>query len=236
MSASFDLDGAVVWITGASGALGAALVEAFDDAGASVCGSDVVQPADSHSLGRDAPVDFYRTDLTDEAAVAGTVADVVAEHGGIDHLVATTGTWLGKAPVGGTTADDFARLVAGNLETVFLATKHALPPLRRANGSLVTVASQSSLAGEPGEGVYGAAKAGVRLLTETVAAENAGEMRANTLLPSLIDTPENRRRRPDADHDAWPDPEDVARVALFLCSDGAAPVTGASVPVYGSYR
>jgi NAD(P)-dependent dehydrogenase (short-subunit alcohol dehydrogenase family) len=73
----------------------------------------------------------------------------------------------------------------------------------------------------------------VRLLTESVAEENLGTVRANAVMPSVIDTPMNREMMPDADHDSWVDPADIATVVAFLCSDGAAVTSGAAVPVYG---
>ena len=81
--------------------------------------------------------------------------------------------------------------------------------------------------------VGGRGKAGVRLLTETIAEENRGEVRANAVMPSVIDTPQNREMLPDADHDAWVDPADIARVVLTLCSDATPPTSGGAIPVYG---
>jgi len=87
------------------------------------------------------------------------------------------------------------------------------------------------LEGGEGDGIYRASKAGVRLLTETIAAENRGTVRANAVMPSVIDTPMNREMMtPD---DSWVDPADIADVVLFLCSDAATVTSGAAVPVYG---
>ncbi|MFB6352989.1 MAG: SDR family oxidoreductase, partial [Halobacteriales archaeon] len=89
------------------------------------------------------------------------------------------------------------------------------------------------LSGGEGDGPYRASKAGVRLLTETIAEEHRGELRANAVMPSVIDTPMNREMMPDADHASWVDPADIAEVVLFLCSDAAGVTSGAAVPVYG---
>ena len=233
MSADFDFTGRVVLVTGASGALGSAVARAFDDAGATVAGVDLVAPADDDALLEPGTVDFHEADLTDEASVASVVDAVVDDHGRLDALCNVAGTWRGGSPLHETDVDEFDLLVDVNLKTMFLASKHALPHLRDAGGAIVSVSARSSLEGGEGDGPYRASKAGVRLLTETIAAENRGTVRANAVMPSVIDTPTNREMMPDADHDAWVDPGAIAEVVLFLCSDAAGVTSGAAVPVYG---
>lgn len=116
---------------------------------------------------------------------------------------------------------------------MFLAGKHAVPHLRESDGNLVSVSARASLEGGEGDGPYRAAKAGVRLLTETIAEENLGSVRANTIMPSIIDTPANREMLPDADHESWPTPDEIAQMIVFLCSDAASVTSSAAVPVYG---
>ncbi len=99
--------------------------------------------------------------------------------------------------------------------------------------AVVSVSARSSLEGGEGDGLYRATKAGVRLLTETIAEENLGTVRANAVLPSVIDTPMNREMMPDSDHSKWVDPADIAAMMLLLCSDASAVTSGAAVPVYG---
>jgi len=237
MSADFDFGGDVVLVTGAGGALGSAVCEAFDDAGATVCGADVVAP-DSEDFQLDPDtVDFYQGDFTDEDDVADTVEAVVDDHGGLDALVNVAGTWRGGTPLAETDADTFDFLFDVNLKTMFLASKHAVPHLRESDsagdGAVVSISARSSLEGGEGDGPYRASKAGVRILTETLAEENEGEVRANAVMPSVIDTPMNREMMPDADHEKWVDPADIAETILYLCSDAASVTSGAAVPVYG---
>ena len=247
MSVEFDLSDDVVLVTGAGGALGSAVGRAFADAGAAVCAADVIPP-DSEDYLFDADgagADTYRADFTDEAAVADTVAAVVDAHGGIDVLCNIAGTWMGGDPVEDTDVGTFDALFDVNLKTAFLAAKHALPHLQaaggqgregtgaREQGAIVSVASRSSLSGGEGDAVYRASKAGVRLLTESLAEENRGTVRANAVMPSVIDTPMNREMMPDADFEAWVDPADIAEVVRFLASDAAGVTSGAAVPVYG---
>ncbi|WP_336037750.1 SDR family NAD(P)-dependent oxidoreductase [Halobacterium yunchengense] len=234
MHAEFDFDGDVVLVTGASGALGSAVCRAFADAGATVCGSDVVEPGEDTELDR-GEVAFYRGDLTDEADAERVVSGVVDAHGGLDVLCNVAGTWKGGTPVDETAVDEFETVFDVNLKTMFLASKHAIPHLREGDGdgAVVSVSARASLAGGEGDGPYRASKAGVRLLTETIAEENEGDVRANAVMPSVIDTPQNREMLPDADHDAWVDPADIARTVMALASDATPPTSGAAVPVYG---
>jgi NAD(P)-dependent dehydrogenase (short-subunit alcohol dehydrogenase family) len=232
MHAEFDFDGDVVLVTGASGALGSAVCRAFDDAGATVCGTDVVEPGEDTELDR-GEVSFYRGDLTDEAQAEQVVSGVVEAHGGLDALCNVAGMWQGGDPIDETDVGDFETVFDVNLKTMFLASKHALPHLRERGGNIVSVSARASLEGGEGDGPYRAAKAGVRLLTETIAEENRGEVRANAVMPSVIDTPTNREMLPDADHDSWVDPADIARVVLALCSDATPPTSGGAIPVYG---
>ncbi|WP_232702469.1 SDR family oxidoreductase [Halobacterium wangiae] len=232
MHAEFDFDGDVVLVTGASGTLGSAVCRAFDEAGATVCGTDVVEPGEETQLDR-GEVPFYRGDLTDDTAAEQVVSGVVDAHGGLDCLCNVAGMWKGGSPIEETDADEFDQVFDVNLKTMFLASKYALPHLQESSGAIVSVSARASLEGGEGDGPYRASKAGVRLLTETIAEENAGEVRANAVMPSVIDTPANREMMPDADHDSWVDPADIARVVVTLCSDAAPPTSGAAVPVYG---
>jgi NAD(P)-dependent dehydrogenase (short-subunit alcohol dehydrogenase family) len=233
MSVEYDFEGRVALVTGAAGALGGGVVEAFVDAGATVAAADLVDPAETDLP---AGATYYRGDFTDESAVADTVETVVADHGGIDYLVNVAGTWRGGDPLDETDVDTFDFLFDVNLKTMFLASKHALPHLRESDGdggAIVSISARSSLEGGEGDGIYRATKAGVRLLTETIAEENLGEVRANAVMPSIIDTEMNREMMSDADYDTWPTPGEIAEVILFLCSDAAGVTSGAAVPVYG---
>ncbi len=231
MSVSFDFDGRVALVTGASGALGSAVVERFDRAGATVAAVDVVPPDDEDSLLDPERATFYEADLTEEAAVEDAVAAVVEDHGRLDHLLNVAGTWRGGDPIEETPLETYRLLVDVNLTTAFLTTKHALPHLQETGGAVCSVSARSSLSGGEGDGPYRITKAGIRLLTETVAEENLGTVRANCVMPSVLDTPMNREMMGYSEE--WVDPADAATVMAFLCSEGASPTSGAAVPVYG---
>jgi len=198
-----------------------------------VCGADIVAPGEDDALVDPATVEFYETDATDEDSVAGTIETVVEDHGHLDAVCNIAGTWRGGDPIHETDVAEFEMLFDVNLKSMFLTSKHALPHLRETDGAIVSVSARSSLEGGEGDGPYRASKAGVRLLTETIAAENRGTVRANAIMPSVIDTPMNREMMPDAAHDEWVDPAAIADVVMFLCTDAAGVTSGAAVPVYG---
>lgn len=228
MSVQFDFTDRVAVVTGATGALGSALTDRFAAAGADVVGIDVASPASSPDT-----MEFYEADLTVPTATETVIADIVAEYGRLDYLLTAAGMWRGGHPLAETPTEEFDGLMAVNLKTLFLSAKYALPHLEETEGAIVAVSARSSLNGGTGDGPYRASKAGVRLLVETIAQEHLGTVRANAVMPSVIDTPANREMMPDSDHDAWVDPHEIATVMMFLCSEGAAPTSGAAVPVYG---
>ncbi|MDJ1430497.1 SDR family oxidoreductase [Halostagnicola sp. A-GB9-2] len=234
MSVTHDFSETVAVITGSSGALGSAAVEAFRDAGATVCAVDVVEPDDEDSLLEpDEGVRFYEADLTDEDDVSRLFEEINEDHGRVDHLLNIAGTWMGGDHLEETDTEEFDALMNINLKTAFLTSKHALPHLQDAEGSIVSVSARSGLEGGEGDGPYRITKAGIRILTETLAEENLGTVRANCVMPSVIDTPMNREMMPDSDHEKWVDPVDIAATMLTLCSEATSVTSGAAVPVYG---
>ena len=232
MPVEFDFSEQVAVVTGASGALGSAVVEGFRDAGATVAAVDVREPSQEDALlDPDDGTEFYQADLTDEGEVEGLFEDVVEDHGRVDALCNVAGTWRGGDDLADTDVDEFEFLFDVNLKSMFLASKHAVPHLRETGGAIVSISSRSSLEGGEGDGPYRASKAGVRTLTETIAEEELGSVRANAVMPSVLDTPMNHDMMTPSDD--WVDPADVADVICFLCSDAASVTSGAAVPVYG---
>ena len=119
--------------------------------------------------------------------------------------------------------------------TAAIVTKHAMPVLAaRDGGALVHVSSRVAV--EKGENgfAYSVSKLGVVRLVEAAAAEGREHgVRVNCIMPSIIDTPANRAALPQADHDRWPKPSELAAVLAFLVSDDAVLISGAAIPVYG---
>ena len=232
MTATFDFTDRVAVVTGSCGALGSAVAEAFVEAGATVAACDIVDIESEDSLLEPQDgISFYQADFTDEAAVESTIQQVVDDHGRIDYLLNIAGTWRGGDPIEETDVGQFDMLFDVNLKTMFLASKHALPELQETGGAIVSVSARSGLEGGEGDGLYRSTKASVKILTETIAEENLGTVRANCVLPSVLDTPMNREMMSPSEE--WVEPSQVARVMQFLCSDAAEVTSGAAVPVYG---
>ena len=230
MSATVDFEGRVAVVTGVAGTLGGATAVEFVEAGASVVGVDVVDP-DEATVPEG--VAYRQADLTEEPAVERLFDAVAEEYGRLDALANVAGTWRGGDPVHETDESTFDLLMDVNLRTAFLASKHALPHLVETGGAVVSVSARSGLEGGAGDALYRASKAGVKILTESIAAEHRGTVRANCVLPGVIDTPMNREMMPDADFETWVDPAEIAAVMAVLCSGGTSPTSGAAVPVYG---
>lgn len=226
-----NLDGKRVAITGAFGALGAAVVRALHDAGARVAAIDRAA-ATAHGAA-DAAL-FGGVDLAD-ADAAKTALDGAAQAlGGLDALINIAGTFRWET-LGDGSVDTWDLLYRVNLRTAVAASKAALPHLRASGGGrIVNIGAAASAKAGAGMGAYAASKAGVARLTEALAEELKDDrITVNAVLPSIIDTPPNRADMPKADFDRWVKPEQLADVIIFLLSDRAQAVTGALLPVVG---
>lgn len=173
-------------------------------------------------------------DLADPAAAQSAMDQVADRFGGLDALINIAGGFRWQTVEAGDPAQ-WDRLFAMNLKTALNASRAALPLLKASPaGRIVNVGAAGALKAGAGMGAYGASKAAVHKLTESLAEEvKADGITVNAVLPSIIDTPANRADMPDADFAAWVAPADLASVILFLASESARAVTGALVPVTG---
>jgi NAD(P)-dependent dehydrogenase (short-subunit alcohol dehydrogenase family) len=221
----------VVVVTGGSGVLGRAVVEAALDAGCFVA-LPSREVADKITA-RDRLLVLGGVDLTDFPAVKQAFETVAAYFGRIDALANIAGGFHWQKLGDGDLAawSDMFRM---NLLTAATATKAALPFLRDSHGAIVNVASAPAKKAGAGMGAYAASKAGVLRLTESLAEEekDAG-VRVNAVLPTIIDTPRNRADMPKADFSRWVKPEEIAKTILFLLSDDAKAITGAEILLAG---
>jgi len=227
-----------VLLTGAAGAIGAAIWDAARDAGATVIATDI---AGGHGI--------VPLDVTDEAQWERVIADAEARQGRLDGLMNAAGI----AAVGSVEKTDFAtwrRVMAVNLDGTFLGCKYAFPLLRKQGGAIVNLSSVLGLIGGPNLAAYGASKGGVSLLTKSVALNGARykpPVRCNAVCPAfiegaMVDGIASGTRDPSAVKGRLAmdiplgrlgRPEEVAKVCVFLLSDASAFITGADVPVDG---
>ncbi|HKH02774.1 MAG TPA: SDR family oxidoreductase [Bradyrhizobium sp.] len=224
------MDGKVIVITGALGALGKVVAETALARGARLAGVD---HAASHIPATDNRLELGGVDLSD-AEAAKTAIDAVAAHfGRIDALVNIAGGFAFEAVAEGD-SKTWQRMYALNVLTALNASGAALTHLAVSGaGRIVNIGAMGALQAGSGMGAYAASKAGVHRLTEALAAEWKGRITVNAVLPSIIDTPANRASMPRADFGKWVTPQELAEVILFLVSDAASAVTGALLPVSG---
>jgi NAD(P)-dependent dehydrogenase (short-subunit alcohol dehydrogenase family) len=234
-----DLKNKIVFVTGAAGAIGAAIGAAIRDAGGGAIASDLA--------GR--PGIDLALDVTAEADWQRAVADIQQKHGRLDGLVNAAGI----AAVGNIEKTDFAtwkRVLSINLDGTFLGCKYAFPLLAKQGGAIVNLSSVLGLIGGANLAAYNASKGGVSLLTKSVALHGARlkpPVRCNAVCPAFVEGPmvdgiAEGTRNPQAVRQKLTldiplgrlgQPEEVANLCVYLLSDEAGFITGADVPIDG---
>jgi NAD(P)-dependent dehydrogenase (short-subunit alcohol dehydrogenase family) len=222
-------------VTGGTGGLGSAVVQHLLTDGWRVVVPWIVE----RELERLEPHDglvLVQADLFGPESVKGVVdtasSDQAAPLRGVVNLV---GGFAAGERVDATPIEEFESQFRLNLRPTYLVTQAALPHLVQAGGgSIVCVGTRAALQPFSGAAGYVASKAAVIAFSHAVAVEYRDDfVRCNVILPSVIDTPGNRAGMPNADHDRWVKPAEIAGVIAHLLSDQSAPVSGAAVPVYG---
>ena len=223
-----------VLVTGGTGALGGAVVEAMLAAEWRVVATWVVPEERDRIPARDG-LDLVQADLLDEDVVEETVRQAASGRHPLRAVVNLVGGYAAGPRLHETALADFERIFRLNLRPTFLVTRAATPYLVDAGGgSVVCVSARAALQPFSGAAAYASSKAAVLAFARAVAADYRDQgVRCNAVLPSVIDTPANRASQPDADHSRWVAPAEIAGVIRFLCSAESAPVSGAAVPVYG---
>jgi NAD(P)-dependent dehydrogenase (short-subunit alcohol dehydrogenase family) len=237
MNISFS--GNVVLVAGGTGGLGRAVSLAFLLEGAQVIVTYRKEEEFNSLRSAAAPsslLEGHAVDVTDEHAVAALVAAVVAKHGRLDAVVNTIGGYAGGIKLWDLETRVFDAMQLLNLRAGFVLARAVMPTmLKQRHGAFVNVAAKAAIDHASGAAAYAASKAAAVALVDSLAADAKGTgVRVNSILPSIIDTPVNRQAMPGSDFAAWPKPEDIANVILFLCSDAAKTIHGAAVPVFGN--
>ncbi|MET8505717.1 SDR family oxidoreductase [Streptomyces sp. NPDC004787] len=236
-----ELDGRVAVVTGGTRGVGAGIARAFLRAGAEVvvCAR---RPPDEPVRAAGRTAGFRPLDLRDGAAVREFFARVARDHGRLDVLVNNAGGTPYRL-LGEGEPERHARVLALNLTAPLTASLAAHEHLRAARGSVVMIGSVSGTRPSPGTAAYGAAKAGLENLARSMAVEWAPEVRVNTLVPGMVRTELSHLHYGDADGLAavgrtvplgrLAEPSEIGEAAVFLASDRAGYVSGASLLVHG---
>jgi NAD(P)-dependent dehydrogenase (short-subunit alcohol dehydrogenase family) len=232
--------GKVALVAGGTGALGRAVTLALlrEEAEVTVTfrSENELSALKVAAGGDSGRLDARRIDITNAAAVGTLVAEIVAARGHLDVMINAAGGFAGGAKMWDSDPATLDHMLALNLQPGFLLARAAAKAmLRQGTGAIVNVAAKAGLDPPGGLAAYAASKAAAIAMIGSLAEDLKGTgVRANSVLPSMIDTDANRRAMPNADFAKWPEPEEIANVILFLASDEARVVHGASIPVYGN--
>jgi len=246
----FDLSGRVAVVTGGNGGIGLGMARGLAAAGARivVAGRNVQksQEAVDRLQQEGAQALALPVNVTDEASVGELFEQCAALCGRIDILVNNAGTNIRRPPQD-CSASDWHTVVDANLTSTFLCSRAAYPHLKRGGGKILNVGSMMSVFGAPYAPAYAASKGGVVQLTKSMAtAWAADNIQVNAILPGWIDTEltQAARRQVDGLNERvlartpagrWGKPDDLAGVAVFLCSAASDFITGATVAVDGGF-
>ena len=220
--------GKTVMVTGATGNLGRAVADAFSGLGASLVLVDLKGAGGETGL-------FIPTDLLDQKSIDAAAEQAIARFGRIDVLCNIAGGFRMGTPVHETADADWDFLLDLNARTVLHTARAVVPRMLAAGGGkIVNIAAFAAQKGAARMAAYTASKSAVIRLTEAMAAELREKgINVNCILPTIIDTPENRAAMPKADPKRWVAPQDLAKVVVFLASDDARAIHGAALPVTG---
>jgi NAD(P)-dependent dehydrogenase (short-subunit alcohol dehydrogenase family) len=234
-----NFSGKIVLVAGGTGGLGNAVSLAFlaEDAKVMVTyrKEEEFAALKIAAGAKGAAVEGAVVDVTDERATSEFVGGVLSRHGRVDVLVNTVGGYAGGVKLWELETKVFDAMLSLNLRSGYALARAVLPAmLKQKHGAIVNVAAKAAFDHGAGAAAYAASKAAAVAMMDSLAADVKGTgVRVNSILPSIIDTAVNRQAMPNADFAVWPKPEEIAKVILFLCSDDAAVVHGAAVPVYG---
>jgi len=226
-------------ITGAVGNLGTATARAFQQAGArtvlvdrspdrlSSVFADISKSKDHFLAGG--------VDLSEPDSLSKLIEQTLTRFGRVDVLVNTVGAFRGGKPLHEADPADWDFLFNANVRTTLLCCRAVIPQmLKQKGGKIINVSSREGLEAHAGFAAYSASKSAVLRLTESLSAElKTSDINVNCIMPSVIDTPQNRVAMPKADFSTWVEPAAIADVIAFLASDASRAINGVALPVFG---
>jgi NAD(P)-dependent dehydrogenase (short-subunit alcohol dehydrogenase family) len=229
------IDG-VALVTGGTGGLGRAVVAELLDAGARVVTTWLVEAereAAESAFGDRDGLTLVEANLLEDGADRAVKA--AGELGRLSALVNLVGGFAQGKRLHEAPESDLEKMLALNLTTAVKASRAAVPAMIEAGrGAIVCVGTKVAFEPLSGGAAYAISKSAVLALVRSLDVEYRDDgVRANAIVPNIIDTPANRESMPDADHSKWVQPAEIGRVIRFLCSDDSTAVTGAAIPVYG---
>ena len=221
-----------VLVTGASGNLGRAVAHAFAERGANLVLIDRRPEKLATAFGGESASRIFAiADLLDRTQVEAAARTAVERFGRIDVLCNIAGGFRMGTQVHETSDGDWDFLFDINVRTLLNAARAVVPHMG-SGGKIINVGAASAQKGVAGMGAYCAAKSAVIRITEAMAEElREKNINVNCVLPTIIDTPENRAAMPGVDPARWVAPDDLAQVFVFLASPAARAIHGAAIPV-----
>jgi NAD(P)-dependent dehydrogenase (short-subunit alcohol dehydrogenase family) len=229
--------GRVALVAGGMGGLGRAVSSAFLEEGATVALTyhrvnefEALRNQAGNAASR---LEGFAADVTNEGSVGDLVAAIMAKHGRLDAMVNAVGGYAAGTSLWESDPQVFEQMFALNFRTGFVLARAVAPAMvKQGHGAIVNVAAKAAIDHAAASAAYASSKAAAVAMIDSLAADLKGtQVRANSILPSIIDTEANRRAMPSADFSKWPKPQEIARIILFLCSDDAQLIQGASIAV-----
>jgi NAD(P)-dependent dehydrogenase (short-subunit alcohol dehydrogenase family) len=229
--------GQLALVAGGTGGLGRAVSVAFLEEGATVVVTyrrqNEFEALRLAAGARASRLEGHDVDVTNDAAVHQMISSVVAKHGRLDAMTNAVGGYAAGWKLWEAEPTILDQMLSLNLYSGYVLSRSVIPAMiEQGRGAIVNVASRAAIDHAASAAAYAASKAAAVAMVDSLAADLKGTgIRANSILPSIIDTEANRRAMPNADFAKWPKPRDIAQVILFLCSDDAKLIHGAAIPM-----
>ena len=227
----------VALVAGGTGGLGRSVSIGFLEEGATV----VVTYRSQNELdalretagARASRLEGHNVDVTSDAAVRQMISAIVAKHGRLDAMTNAVGGYAAGSKLWETESKVFEQMFSLNFYSGYVLARSVVPAmLKQGRGAIVNVASTAAIDHAASAAAYASSKAAAVAMIDSLAADLKGTgVRANSILPHIIDTEANRKAMPQADFAKWPKPREIADVILFLCSDEAKLIHGVAIPV-----